>query len=642
MTNRYSLISIFFFALFITILQCFGQVDQSGPIDNLEKKIEFLQKNCNLNPDSVLVEIKKLLENTDTLLFCNEHAELVRLKGLANFYKGQYNTALDLFNKSRNLFKKTGNIDGEADAMNNVAIIYGQLGYHATNLEMDLEILEMRKKSGNILKLAMGYNNLAVSYQRNMELEKALENYLKTIDIYIETGHTLSLDLTYNNIGYIHQIENRPDSAFYYFNKSLEYSIPLNHKQMMSNSYVYIGDYYWNKDQIKEAEKNYVKGLDLALQTGIVYEIEWAAKALQKAQAQLGDYKNAYKSLQLQKQMADSAKSIEIIQRITQIESELEFEKEREFNRISAEKAQLENLLEINKQKQARNVAIILFFSLFVTAVFIYRNYLLKKSDNALLKKQKAEISAQKDEILQQRNKIDQMNKTKDKFFAIIAHDLKNPLGGMLNLSETIYNNFSFIGPDKMITYLGSIKDSSKKVYTLLENLLQWAALQIGNIIPKPTEFDLCRLIKENIELLSLLAAQKNIELKFEGEPNCKAFADQSMINTVIRNLLTNAVKFTPPNGRITVRITKEKLHHKVYVSDNGNGISPEQMSSLFELKTEKDARPKSKDIGVGLGLILCKEFTTLNDGQIGVESQPEQGSTFWFTVPCINFTNDC
>jgi signal transduction histidine kinase len=641
MANLYSLKSISIFALLFTILQCFSQIEQSNPIESLEKKIEIIQKNCNLNPDSALIAIDKLLESTDTLIFCNEHAELVRLKGLAIFYKGHYSTALDLFNKSRSLFKKNGNIDGEADAMNNVGVIYGQLGYYETNLEMDLEILEMRKKSGNIFKLAKSYNNLAVSFQRNMEFEKALDNYLKAIDIYIETGHTSSIDLTYNNIGFIHQLENRPDSALYYFNKSLEYSIPLNHKQMMANSYVYIGNYYWDKNQIKVAEKYYMKGLELARQTGIVYEVEWAAQALQKAQAKLGDYKNAYKSLHIQKQMADSAKSIEIIQRITQIESELEFEKERELNRISAEKTQLENLLEINKQKQARDAAIILFFSLFIIAIFIYRNYLLKKRDNALLKKQKAEISAQKDEILLQRNKIDEMNKAKDKFFAIIAHDLKNPLGGMLNLSETIYNNFEFIGPEKMKTYLGSIKDSSKKVYTLLENLLQWAALQIGNIKPKPDEFDLCRLIKENTELLSLLAAQKNIELKFEGDPNCKAFADQSMINTVIRNLLTNAVKFTPANGKIILKITKETLYHKVYISDNGNGIPPEQLSSIFELKTEKESRTKSKDKGVGLGLILCKEFTTLNGGQIGVESQLEQGSTFWFTVPYSNNINN-
>ncbi|HOO83717.1 MAG TPA: tetratricopeptide repeat protein [Prolixibacteraceae bacterium] len=209
MTNLYSLKSIFIFALFINIFQCFGQIDQSNPIESLEKKIEIIQKNCNLNPDSTLIAIEKLLESTDTLLFCNEYAELVRLKGLAIFYKGQYSTALDLFNKSRSLFKKTGNIDGESDAMNNIAVIYGRLGYFETNLEMDLEILEMRKKSGNSLKLAKSYNNIAVSLHRIKEFRKALENYLKAIDIYIQTGETTSIDLTYNNIGYIHLLENR-------------------------------------------------------------------------------------------------------------------------------------------------------------------------------------------------------------------------------------------------------------------------------------------------------------------------------------------------------------------------------------------------------------------------------------------------
>jgi signal transduction histidine kinase len=628
---------LFLCSLFVIAFQISGHGASNYLAENLDEKIDLIRETCNLNPDSTLISVEKLLMLTDSLQLTNEKAELFRIKGLAYFYKGNFSLAHDLFTQSLELFKSTGNIDGEADALNNISVIHSQLGYYQRSFDMDLRILEMRKKSGNLIKLARGYNNIAVSYMRKKEYNKALDYYQKSIGIHLNAGDYSSVDLTYNNIGYIYQLSGNSDSALYYFNKSLKYSIPQNNKQMMANSYVYIGDYYWKKNLFKMARDHYQKGLDLALETGIVYEIEWAAEALQKAQAQLGEYENAYKSLQLQKQMADSTKSIEIIQKITQIEADIEFEKERELNRIKAEKAQLENLLEISRQKQVRNIAILLFISFFFIALSIYRNFLLKKRDNALLQIQKDEISVQKDEILQQRNKIEEMNKAKDKFFAIIAHDLKNPLGGMQNLSETIFNNFSFISPEKMKIYIGSIKDTSKNVYSLLDNLLQWAALQIGNIKPKQEEFDLCRLIKENAELLALLAAQKNLEIKFESETNCRAYADQSMINTVIRNLLTNAVKFTPANGKIILRITKETFYHKVYVSDNGNGIPPEQLSSLFELKTEKESHPRSKDRGIGLGLILCKEFTTLNGGQIGVESLHGQGSTFWFTVPYSN-----
>lgn len=629
---------IFVILLIIILLQGFflSAINAQTHLSSktLEEQIEHIRITCNLNPDSTLKIIDQYLFVTDSLQLRDDYAELLRLKGLAYFYIGNMSLAHELFVKSRDLFISTSNIDGEADALNNISVIHSQLGYYQTSFEMDSLILELRKQSGDLKKLAYGYNNIAVSYLRQKKYEKALEHFQKSIEICTGLGDFSSIDLSYNNIGNIFRLNGQADSAFYYFNKSLEYSIPQNHKQIMSNSYVYLGDYYWKNNQILKAKNYFQKGLDLALETGIIYEVEWAAQFLNQVQAKLGDYENAYKNLLLQKQMADSCRNIELIEKIAQIGSETKFEKEREIDRIKLEKAQLENLIEINKQKQERDLAIIVGVALFLVAIFLYRNYREKTRDNVLLKKQKDEISAQKEEIQQQRDRINELNKTKDKFFAIIAHDLKNPLGGMVNLSETIYHNFEHIGAEKMIVYLRSIKDSLKSVFSLLENLLQWSSLQLGNIKPKPELFDLNQIMNENRKLLSLFSEQKNIAIRWEGEGRNIVYADPSMTNTIVRNLLTNAIKFTPKNGLITLEVTNEESCQKVSITDTGIGIAAEEIPALFTLKTNKESRPKSKDAGIGLGLILCKEFTQLNGGQIGVESQLGKGSKFWFSLP--------
>ncbi|MCB8964987.1 MAG: cyclic nucleotide-binding domain-containing protein [Bacteroidales bacterium] len=252
----------------------------------------------------------------------------------------------------------------------------------------------------------------------------------------------------------------------------------------------------------------------------------------------------------------------------------------------------------------------------------------------AELTRKNLEIRIQKEELEVQRKELESLNQTKDKFFAIIAHDLRNPFSTVLNLSELLAKEFDSFEPDKMQLFIEQIYKYSNNTFNLLENLLQWSLLQTGRTVLKAKQGNIADLINENIELLRGNALQKNINLRWSNPMACHAFYDQNMINTVIRNLITNAIKFTPPNGDIVVEVSDGTDSFTIAVCDNGVGISEDDQSNLFRIDTNPSTIGTSQEPGTGLGLILCKEFVEKNGGAIGLHSQLGKGSKFYFTVP--------
>jgi signal transduction histidine kinase len=331
--------------------------------------------------------------------------------------------------------------------------------------------------------------------------------------------------------------------------------------------------------------------------------------------------------------MVDSANNLQTIQKITEIEALTKYEKEKLVQQLIHENKEIENEYSLRKEKQIRNSALLLVFTTFILFCLLYRNYRKKSLLNLKLMTKHDEIISQKEEIESQRDEIEQLNKSKDKFFAIIAHDLKNPLSGIYRLSEIMKQNYEQINSQKLKVYIEQIFISTKKTYELLENLLKWAMVQNGSLQIAATEFNLTKVIRENIELLSENANQKKLNINFNQCDDCFVLADEEMITTVLRNLLNNAIKFSPENSSIKFSISADAEFYKVSIKDQGIGISPADQQLLFNLNNDVRTIGASKEKGTGLGLVLCKEFIELNGGRIGLKSEIGKGSTFYFTV---------
>jgi len=234
-------------------------------------------------------------------------------------------------------------------------------------------------------------------------------------------------------------------------------------------------------------------------------------------------------------------------------------------------------------------------------------------------------------------NALKESNITKDKFFSIIAHDLKSPFNAILGLTNALIEDYRNLDEKRIESLLKTIKSSSERAFELLENLLVWANTQTGHIDYKPQPVSLKDLVDESIALLDGPAANKGIRIESELKAECIVMADRQMILTVLRNLISNAVKFTPFGGRIGIAVNPGQDFCEVSVRDSGIGIPKEYIEKLFRIETKHSTRGTADEKGTGLGLILCKEFVERHGGKIWVESEEGRGSTFYFTLPVVS-----
>ena len=260
----------------------------------------------------------------------------------------------------------------------------------------------------------------------------------------------------------------------------------------------------------------------------------------------------------------------------------------------------------------------------------ILSSTILHISDKKYLLSSVIDITQQKEAEFQ----LKKLNATKDKFFSIISHDLKNPFTSLLSISELMAGNYSDIDDEDKEEGVKRIYESATRIYNLLENLLTWSRAQSDRLSFNPGVFLLNEIIDENLSLHCEIANKKKITLQAEPMPELHAYGDRDMIDTVFRNLLGNAIKFTPTGKSVRIKVDDEGALWKVNVLDEGVGMSVENQEKIFHIETKFKTDGTSGEKGTGLGLLICKEFISKNGGTISVRSELGKGSAFSFTIP--------
>ncbi len=254
----------------------------------------------------------------------------------------------------------------------------------------------------------------------------------------------------------------------------------------------------------------------------------------------------------------------------------------------------------------------------------------LSSSTNKLLEKHLKSL----DELQLSEQKMRALNSTKDKFFSIIAHDLRNPFNALITLSSFLVDAIDSNDKEEAKELASIIETSSKQGFELLVNLLEWSRTQTGAIKYNPNLINLNRELKNPIQIIESIAESKQIRFKHDINKNITAFADPNMIRTIVRNLLSNAVKFTPREGVISIEANENETEIVIKIRDNGVGMSEEIIDDLFTIDVNTSAQGTEGETGTGLGLILCFEFVKKHKGRIWVESEKGKGSCFSFSIP--------
>ncbi len=513
-----------------------------------------------------------------------------------------YTKALDYYNKSLKLNSAIGNEVGIIAIYNNIAMIYADMREFNTSYEYFKKTLEGRKKRKDKVSIISADINISVVLNNLKKYDASIVYLLEALDLAREMNDAQQMRGCYGMLSETYEKVGNTDKAITYFNLYRTFHEMVEREKVeTSNKQVYETRLQL---QLAESEKENqelvlkLKQNELAEKDEKILEIDSTYKTL------LANYSK--KQLML-----------EVLKKDNELKT-MKLSKESEM---------------LKRERIIRYIFIVALIFLLFIIVLVIIGFIYKNKANKELKTKNEEIIKQSNEILKYSSELKESNATKDKFFGIIAHDLKNPFNVLMVMTELLVKSGDNYDKEKIQKYSNAINDSANHAYKLLENLLEWSRSQTGGIVFKPTRTNLAELITEGYMPTQTMCKAKNINIISNIPDNCYINADVNMIHTVVRNLVTNAIKYSYKDSIIEINVKKDVDQFIITVKDYGIGISKEDIQKLFRIDVKFSMTGTSNERGTGLGLILCKEFIEKHGGQLWVESQEDKGSEFKFTL---------
>ena len=575
---------------------------------------------------------KKAVSNFKLASSISDKTASLQDKGISYYHlsdvyniTSNYEEALKNVYEAQRIFKsQVDNKEWLANVYHLLAKIYYNLINVKKSIDYNMMAIDIRRKIGDSLGIALSANNLAVTYMFNGDSKKALEYNNLSLEIMSRYNNKDGIANSLFNIGLVYARNDDNPKAMKYYSQSLVLYNEIDDNRSHSIVLANIAFSKLRTGDISGAESDILKSIDIAKQLGLIDVMAMNYDFLTQLYIQKSDFKNALISKEKFIDIKDRIFNQETRNRVTELEVKIETEqKKREVELIQ------------KKNEAQRNFFLTVILIVLLLAILFYNGYKIKKRANIDLEKKNEEIDAANRELELLNEKLFEANSTKDKFFSIISHDLRNPLYWFRNVTNILSKRAGELDKFQMIEATKALDDSAKSSLHLVENLFQWAKAQTGKIEFKPGNIDLKLLVDGIINQLQLTAEEKGIVLEEKIPENTILFADRNMFNTVILNLVSNGLKFTQRGGRVT--ITSQDIDNdtiEVIVSDTGLGISQENIEKLFRIDAVHTTAGTANESGSGLGLILCKEFIEQNGGSISVVSSIGKGSTFRVNVP--------
>ena len=496
---------------------------------------------------------------------------------------GQFNRALDHLQISQRMSKQIKDREGEPYSLDEIGDVLLRQG----NYDSALTTLFAALKEGRKLQLTgllpKTMSSIAKTYMQKGDYETSLKYYDTTYTLYSSNKDNYGLAEIESGRGEVYQKQHRYDDALESVNKSLAQAKKLNARILEIQCF------------------NQLSSL-------------WEMK---------GDYKKSLAYYKRFKQLEDTLFSQDMQAKL--LRDQIRFETESKDSQIAALNQQQESTEGALKRKEfVQNILVVVMALSGILLFSVYRSGQRRRQINTLLVRHQKETEKRSEEL-------ERLNQVKDKFFSIISHDLRSPINALSGLLDLL--DKGAVSSSELPKHIKELKTRFNHTRALLNNLLDWTLLQMDKLNLQKGKIDLKKLVDENIQLLADTPG-KEISLINEVAPNTIGYADSNTINLVIRNLITNAIKFTNDKGEVKVNAVAQGNEWVVSVKDNGVGMATEVLRILFDKTSPYTTRGTANEKGTGLGLILCKEFVEKNGGRIWVESAEDYGSTFYFTLP--------
>jgi signal transduction histidine kinase len=596
----------------------------------------FAYRNLNLHSET----INTYKEAAEISKRCQDYeSEANLLMGVASTYSriNNKNKALEYGIKAANIYIHLGNKLGLADTYNFLGTLHKNMNNTNLALEYYKKSHEIYLTENNRAGISIITNNLGTIFDELGDNEKALEFYQKSLDYAIESNNKDGQATSYNNIGFLFSKTKDYPKSLEAYQKSVELSEELKNRESSMNTYNNIAWVYYHTGNINKSIEYVMKALSYSDESHNLYYTSESYEILSKIYFDKGEYKKGYEHLEKFMALKDSLFNINSNEMYMEMQVRFETESKEKEIEILKKNDEIKNL-QIQRQKNFNLFWLLFTLILSLVIGMVFFSLQSKKKLNNLLTDKNRQLEDANNKLIESELHLKELNATKDRFFSLIAHDLKNPFGALIGFSELLNKNFDNYSTEEAKGMVKIIFDSSNKLYKLLDNLLQWSRSQTGRITFNPENIPLLQLVKQEVEVLENLAHKKSIKLILRIEDYLMVYADKNLVSIIVRNLLSNAIKFSNEGGRIIFTAQDNDKMLELSITDSGVGMTKSEIDQLFRLDTSFTTKGTADEEGSGLGLLICKEFIEMNGGRITVNSEKDKGSTFAFTLPTVRF----
>lgn len=620
-----------------------------------EEKLKKIAATVRTQPDSAILLLPPYCKHPSDSI----KASAYLLLGNAWYFKSMYDSAISSFTTAAQLLAARYDSSGLSKAYNGIGLGYYFLSNYERSFEFHKKALEIREQIHDP-QVSSSYNNLGLVLTDLGSKEMALSYYKKALQAKIDFRQFVALSTTLTNIGNMYRSRGDLDSAILYELKNLRHldSIPDNRNLATCQNNLSIS--YLDSKKFSEAEKYALRALSLEKKLKREFEIINVCKNLsiiyegkkqlglssvyidsifhfvqkpntfrsivsvysQKARidSMRGDLSSAYKNLG--KYIKWKAHFDELERKEVVLELEKKYQSEiqnQEINRLQQENTIKD--LEASSANQRQIFLVSGLLLLLVSIVVLYNRYQLKQRTSKVLDEKNTELQ--------------KLNGFKDRMFAVISHDLRNPVDAFNTIIESLNQNLQHASAEELKEFLASTLDSAKDLKSLLNNLLEWSLIQIGKLPFNPQSVALSNVVSESVSHIESMAVLKKIRITSTIGSE-QVLADRSMITIIVRNLISNAIKFSDDGKSIHLHSFTQNGSVVFSVADEGIGMKPEELSKLFKQEENMRTIGSSSSKGAGIGLLLCKELADKNGGKIYAESEEGKGSTFYLELPNV------
>lgn len=544
--------------------------------------------------------------------------------GIINSLRGDNPSAMDYYFEAMDILEELQDKSGLSYTLQNIGFIYDRQKDFDRALDYYNRSLKLRQEIGEKRGIAQVINNIGIVYHELKDYDKALAKYQEALNMKEALGDKRGMADGHLNIGRLYSDQGRYSEAISNKKRALEISKETNSDWGRVEAMISLGRSYQDLGQYTMSKRYLVEGIDIAKEAKLVINVREGARLLAIVEEQLGHYKDAYQAQILFQQMSDSIKNEETAKRITLLEAQYQFQKEKDSIQFANEKEKLLLDQRIELQQKTQLVTISMVIILIVVIVVLYRYYRLKHVSNKRLSVLNSEIQSRNESLRA-------LNDEKNNLISVVAHDLQNPLSGISGAIDLL--DSSKLKEDQ-VKLKELIQLSASRMSNMISEILDIESIEKGIDNMNMQPFNLSVTVNNVCDQFSKQAADKNIKIDTTIERDVVTLADERFAIQIVENLLSNAVKFSPKNKTIAIRLSKDDNNSILEVKDEGPGLSTDDKKKLFQKFQRLSAKPTGNESSTGLGLSIVKNFVDKMGGRIWCESEEQKGASFFVELP--------